>query len=82
MKKQSPFVGGKDHTTHHLHYLGMTDRQIALGFTGVTLISLMLTVFFINYIKTWNDNIVMLFSAYIAAIFGLLYYATKYKLKD
>ncbi|NQY10161.1 MAG: undecaprenyl/decaprenyl-phosphate alpha-N-acetylglucosaminyl 1-phosphate transferase [Flavobacteriales bacterium] len=82
LKRQSPFVGGKDHTTHHLHYLGMTDRQIALCFTGVTLVSLMLTVFFINYIKTWNNNIVMLFSAYIAAIFGLLYYATKYKLKD
>ena len=82
LKRQSPFVGCKDHTTHHLHYLGMTDRQIALCFTGVTLVSLMLTVFFINYIKTWNNNIVMLFSAYIAAIFGLLYYATKYKLKD
>ena len=57
-------------------------HQIVEGFTGVTLVSLMLTVFFINYVKTWNDNFVLLFAAYIAAIFGLLYYATKYKTKD
>ena len=25
---QSPFVGGKDHTTHHLAYHGFTDRQV------------------------------------------------------
>ncbi|MCH7535882.1 MAG: undecaprenyl/decaprenyl-phosphate alpha-N-acetylglucosaminyl 1-phosphate transferase [Bacteroidetes bacterium] len=82
LNRKSPFVGGKDHTTHYLHYLGMSDRQIALGFTGITLISLMLSVFFINYIKTWSDTIIILFSIYIASVFGLLYYATKYKLKD
>ncbi|NQY68665.1 MAG: undecaprenyl/decaprenyl-phosphate alpha-N-acetylglucosaminyl 1-phosphate transferase [Flavobacteriales bacterium] len=82
LRKQSPFVGGRDHTTHFLHYLGMTDRQIALAFTGLTLISLMMSVFFINYVKTWNTNFIILFSSYIMAIFGLLYYATKYKHKD
>lgn len=30
---QSPFVGGKDHTTHHLSYHGYTDQKVAIIFT-------------------------------------------------
>jgi UDP-GlcNAc:undecaprenyl-phosphate GlcNAc-1-phosphate transferase len=26
---QSPFVGGRDHTTHHLFYAGLTNKQVA-----------------------------------------------------
>jgi UDP-GlcNAc:undecaprenyl-phosphate/decaprenyl-phosphate GlcNAc-1-phosphate transferase len=34
-RKQSPFVGGKDHTTHHLSYLGLSDSQVAhVDFVG------------------------------------------------
>lgn len=29
MKGQSPFVGGRDHTTHHLSYFGLSDRSVA-----------------------------------------------------
>jgi UDP-GlcNAc:undecaprenyl-phosphate GlcNAc-1-phosphate transferase len=35
---QSPFVGGKDHTTHHLAYLGLTDRQVLYMLGGLSLI--------------------------------------------
>jgi len=35
---QSPFVGGKDHTTHHLAYLGLTDRQVWGVLGGLTLV--------------------------------------------
>lgn len=27
---QSPFVGGKDHTTHHLSYHVLSDRKVAM----------------------------------------------------
>ena len=27
-RKQSPFIGGKDHTTHHLSFLGFNDTQV------------------------------------------------------
>ncbi len=42
LKGNSPFVGGKDHTTHHLFFKGITEKRIALlyaaiGFTGVFL---------------------------------------------
>jgi len=29
-KGKSPFVGGRDHTTHHLAYLGFKDRHVAV----------------------------------------------------
>lgn len=30
LRGQSPFVGGRDHTTHHLSYFGLSDRKVAL----------------------------------------------------
>ncbi len=30
LRKQSPFVGGRDHTTHHLSYMGLTDDKVAI----------------------------------------------------
>lgn len=38
-KGTSPFIGGKDHTTHHLSYLGLSDRNIAYLFAFIVLIS-------------------------------------------
>src|SRR5690606_3612562 len=37
LRGQSPFVGGKDHTTHHLSYLGISDSGVAyiVGFIGM-----------------------------------------------
>lgn len=36
---QSPFVGGKDHTTHNLAYLGKSSKWIANTFISLTLVS-------------------------------------------
>ncbi len=36
---QSPFVGGKDHTTHHLHYLGLTDAQVGYTYCFFSLLA-------------------------------------------
>lgn len=41
---QSPFVGGKDHTTHHLAYLGLTDRQVWYVLGGLALFCNLLAV--------------------------------------
>lgn len=30
LRGQSPFVGGRDHTTHHLSYFGLKDSHVAL----------------------------------------------------
>lgn len=44
MKKQSPFVGGKDHITHHLAYLGLSDRMVATVLLLISLVSIPLAV--------------------------------------
>lgn len=39
---QSPVVGGRDHTTHHLSYAGLSDRQVAYVLGGLMLLSILL----------------------------------------
>ena len=38
-KGNSPFIGGKDHTTHHLSYAGLSDRMVAIVIGSISLIS-------------------------------------------
>jgi len=49
-KRQKPWVGGKDHSTHMLSYKGLTDRQVALVFIGLSSISLILALNVAKYI--------------------------------
>lgn len=46
----SPFIGGKDHTTHNLVRIGLKDRQVAMVVTVISLIS----GFIILY--SYNEN--------------------------
>jgi UDP-GlcNAc:undecaprenyl-phosphate/decaprenyl-phosphate GlcNAc-1-phosphate transferase len=41
-KGQSPMVGGKDHTTHHLVYSGKKDIQVWYIFAGISVFSLII----------------------------------------
>lgn len=77
MRGQSPFIGGKDHTTHALAYLGLSDRQVAMVFWFMTLISVMLVVIIEKFLKEWNHIYTILFSVYILAMFSVFFYATK-----
>lgn len=38
LRGQSPFVGGRDHTTHHLSYFGLSDRKVALVLLAINAI--------------------------------------------
>lgn len=77
MKGQSPFVGGKDHTTHALAYLGLSDRQVAMVFWFMTLLSLLLVVIIEKYLKDWTHTYTIIFSVYILLMFSLFYYAAQ-----
>ena len=68
MRKQSPFVGGKDHITHHLVYLGLSDRLVALS---VSLVSLPVVLFLIVQIIEWNWLVTCFAFAYFALVFLL-----------
>lgn len=39
---QSPFVGGRDHTTHHLSYAGLSDNKVGLVLLSISGISVLL----------------------------------------
>lgn len=77
MRGQSPFVGGKDHTTHHLSYLGLSDSQVAIVFAGLSFLSMILTLFIIKYLPIWNHWHIILFGSYIVLVFAGLYTTTK-----
>jgi UDP-GlcNAc:undecaprenyl-phosphate GlcNAc-1-phosphate transferase len=54
MRKQSPFVGGKDHITHHLVYFGLSEKQTALALMLLSLTSIPLALLYILQIIEWN----------------------------
>lgn len=69
MRKQSPFVGGKDHITHHLAYLGLTDRQVALVLITVSAISHPLCILLISGTIEWKSLVTIAAFAYFAVVF-------------
>ncbi len=79
LKKQSPFVGGRDHTTHHLSYAGFSDREVAIVFCAIAAISMFLSIYILRYIEIWNNQAIVLFSSYCIVIFSILYYLTRIK---
>ena len=77
LKGQSPFVGGKDHTTHHLSYLGLSDRQVALSFFGLSFLSVIFLVIIDQFISRWEYVHFGLFLAYFLMLFGFLFGITR-----
>ncbi len=74
-KKQSPMVGGKDHTTHHLVYSGINDKGVWYVFSLIGLVSSLLSIAVVNFIK--NDQFIVLpiilSCLYFLLIFWYLY---------
>jgi UDP-GlcNAc:undecaprenyl-phosphate/decaprenyl-phosphate GlcNAc-1-phosphate transferase len=69
----SPFVGGKDHTTHHLSYLGLSDKQVGWIFVILSIVSLILTVILTNYISAWQMWHNLLYGGYFLVLFSVLF---------
>jgi UDP-GlcNAc:undecaprenyl-phosphate/decaprenyl-phosphate GlcNAc-1-phosphate transferase len=81
-RKQSPFVGGKDHTTHCLSYSGLSDSQVAMLFMGVALISAILTLYVTHFIQEWSWATAMVGVGYFLVILFYFYYLSRlYKSK-
>jgi len=76
LRKQSPFVGGRDHTTHHLSYLGLHEKTIARLLLSINLIFVAFSIFIILFpqkifFPVWIIGILALF------VMILLYVNTK-----
>ena len=77
-KGNSPFIGGKDHTTHHLAYLGFSEKQVAAIIALIAIVSSFIAVLIISFIKVWNHWYTFIFVGYFIIIFtGLFLIATK-----
>ncbi len=79
MKRKSPFVGGKDHTTHSLAYLGFGDRMVASAFALLSFISLSLIYIMHRYIEHWTHMYTVLFSLWFVAQLVFFFYTTRHK---
>jgi UDP-GlcNAc:undecaprenyl-phosphate/decaprenyl-phosphate GlcNAc-1-phosphate transferase len=78
LKGSSPFVGGKDHTTHCLFYYGITEKKIALTFFMINIIGAGLALLLINQ-SGFNLQKALIFSIYPVALFSFLLYLTRRK---
>jgi UDP-GlcNAc:undecaprenyl-phosphate GlcNAc-1-phosphate transferase len=77
-KGKSPFVGGKDHTTHHLFFKGITEKRIAILFFGIALIGLSLAL---NQILNYQVKWLVVSIIFCALTFVSLYLNTILKKK-
>lgn len=80
---QSPFVGGKDHTTHHFAYLCIPVKVIPLFYIMVTGLSAMLVYSSFTVAENWSHYYTVMFLTYIVAMYGLflLFYQMGLKAK-
>jgi len=72
-KRKSPFVGGKDHTTHSLAYLGFGETQVAFIFAFISILSLFFVFIIEYYLADWSHLYTALFSFYILIVFWIFY---------
>ncbi|MCC6839272.1 MAG: undecaprenyl/decaprenyl-phosphate alpha-N-acetylglucosaminyl 1-phosphate transferase [Flavobacteriales bacterium] len=77
LKGGSPFVGGKDHTTHYLSYAGLTDPQVAMVFGALGLLSALLSFIAGVFIPRWEPVHTALYLGYALLVFGTLFAMTK-----
>lgn len=72
-KGKSPMVGGKDHTTHHLVYAGLNDKQVWIVFLCIGLVAMLATILSVIFAKWGNPWISFFLVSYFFAVFFVLY---------
>ncbi len=77
LKGKSPFVGGRDHTTHHLSYAGLSDRQVAIVMIAISMLAMVVGIFVMNNIRNWNTTYSVICGGLFALILGSLYSTTR-----
>lgn len=75
-KGNSPFIGGKDHTTHHLFFKGVTEKRIAILYLGLSMLGVFLAY---KLVLTYSATLFWISISYIILVFLALYINTKIK---
>jgi UDP-GlcNAc:undecaprenyl-phosphate GlcNAc-1-phosphate transferase len=73
-RKSSPFIGGKDHTTHHLVYKGYSEKQVFYCFTLIGFISALFT-----FLLFWQARSTMNWFSFLALGWFLFTFYFLYK---
>lgn len=74
LKGNSPFIGGKDHTTHHLFFKGITEKRIAILYMILSMVSISLAY---NLILSFSYPLLWISISFILLVFIALYINTK-----
>jgi UDP-GlcNAc:undecaprenyl-phosphate GlcNAc-1-phosphate transferase len=69
----SPFIGGKDHTTHHLFFRGITEKRIAILYFFIASVGAMLAYLLI---VNFSDTLFFIALSYVILVFGTLFLNT------
>lgn len=76
---QSPFVGGKDHTTHYLSRKGLGDKKVAYLIAFISMLSSLFVFLISTHTIAWKPAYGILFLLYAGAIFSTMFYFTRQK---
>lgn len=74
---QSPFIGGRDHTTHVLSYQGLSDSQVAMTFGGFGALSVLTVAFLFKYQTHWTVWHTSAVLAYFVLLLMVMFYLAK-----
>ncbi len=73
----SPFVGGRDHTTHHLAYLGIKDKNVVRIMIAISIVSALVASKILPILKSsewhWSFSLATIIY-YLTVFFGLQYF--------
>ncbi len=78
LKGSSPFIGGRDHTTHYLFYNGVTEKKIAILFLFINTLGGLLAFLLITQ-QEFAIETSLLYSMYPVSLFLFLLYLTRRK---
>jgi len=70
----SPFIGGKDHISHHFVYAGLKDKQVIYLLGGCSFISALLTVYLISVRTEMNPMLMTICYSYFIFLFIVVQY--------
>ena len=75
-RKVSPFVGGRDHTTHHLAYLGIADKNVVRIMIGISLSAVFVIYQIVDDLKInqWNFYKTLAVVIYYLTVFFVIQY--------
>ncbi len=71
---RSPFVGGKDHTTHHLAYTGLSEKRVALLFVILSFLGAALSVAVFQFSHIFQGIGLLPFLLFFIITFVILFY--------